>query len=418
MPVMEGLLKQSYTLDQFKEYLKAEVAPKMGAWRPKGVVLHNTGIMVWPGFDVRGVQITPAQRMENMSVDWVSRGFHGGPHLLISPDGMINTLWPLWMYGTHSPSWNKTFWGMEMVGDFDKEPFPNVMREAAVGAMKALYAMIGQEITGDTFHLHKEDPLSTHKRCPGINCGDKALWLARLRSHDSLPHVATGVGAGGALANLPVGTHKHLMVFSEGMKAKLKSMEAFRDKSYLLKDIWHIGWGFRDGFRGLRVDQNTTMTLSEADKLFDESVAIMGDTINQMLTVEVKQCEFDALGLFSWNLGTGALSGSTLLKKLNAGDNVGASDEFMKWVKLRENGVLVFSQALSDRRNTERAIFLGLIDLNPVKPVPVVLPPVAHIPAPMAPKPEIKPPVAVLEAMPLWGTFVVWLMSILKGNKP
>ena len=146
MPILQGMLCVEFSIEEFELYVRQTLSGLMKAWRPRGVVLHNTGTMVWPGFDVHGVQISPAQRIENMSVDWVSRGFYGGPHLLISPDGMIHTVWPLWMAGTHSPSWNKTFWGIEMVGDFDKELFPPVMREAATGAMKALYAMIGQEI--------------------------------------------------------------------------------------------------------------------------------------------------------------------------------------------------------------------------------------------------------------------------------
>jgi N-acetylmuramoyl-L-alanine amidase len=129
--VMEGLLKLSFTPAEFTVWMRDVVKPKM-QWQPQGCVLHNTGTMVWPGFDARGHMITPAQRMENMSVNWDARGFTSAPHVVISPDGMVNVPWPPWLHGTHSPSWNATHFGIELVGDFDREAFPDKMRESAL----------------------------------------------------------------------------------------------------------------------------------------------------------------------------------------------------------------------------------------------------------------------------------------------
>jgi len=44
-----------------------------------------------------------------------------------------------------------------------------------------------------------------------------------------------------------------------------------------------------------------------------------------------RQSRFDALVSFAFNVGTGALESSTLLKKHNAGDYQGAANEFLKW---------------------------------------------------------------------------------------
>jgi N-acetylmuramoyl-L-alanine amidase len=181
MPEMKGLVLRGFTPAAFKTYLRVEVAKKMAAWRPRGVVLHNTGKMVWPGFTPAGKQITPEQRLRNMSVDWVARGFRGGPHLVIAPDGMIWTAWPLWLQGTHSPSYNATFWGVELVGAFDSEPFPDAMRKAATEAAAGLYAMLGHEPDGDSFHFHKEDPRTAHRNCPGKNVGGKPAWVSAIR---------------------------------------------------------------------------------------------------------------------------------------------------------------------------------------------------------------------------------------------
>ena len=377
MPVMQGLLKQSYTLAQFEDYLKSEVAPKMGAWRPGMIVDHNTGAMVWPGFDHHGKQITPAQRIENMSVDWVARGFSGGPHLVISPDGMINTVWPLWLPGTHSPSWNHQSWGIEHTGDFNTEQMPIAQRDTSLGAKKLLYRMLGLVANNDTYKLHLEDPKTSHKHCPGPNFGTKAWWLAKLNEHVS-----------GAV----VDTHKHLLTFSTGMKTKLKAMEGFREHAYLLKGIWHVGWGFRDGFKGLHVNATTTVSLEAANALFETAAAEMADTIQMLATVSLKQCQLDGLGLFCWNAGTNALSGSTILKKLNEGDAAGAAAAFALWNKWRPTpgAPLEVSAQLTTRRAYEADVFAGRIGFVPLAPsVTLSQPPAKPLPVVVANRPSV-----------------------------
>ena len=58
---------------------------------------------------------------------------------------------------------------------------------------------------------------------------------------------------------------------------------------------------------------------------------------------------------FSYNLGGGALRGSTLLRMLNAGDAAGAAGQFLRWNKA--GGVVV--DGLMRRREAERAMFVG-----------------------------------------------------------
>ena len=420
MPAMQGLLKQSFTLEQFRDYLKKEVAPRIAAWTPEMIVLHEAGAMIWPGFDAHGVKLMPAQRIDNISVTWVANGFSRAPHLLLSCDSetgeaLVHTLWPLWEHGTHSPSWNKVSWGIEQTGDFTKNPYPNSLKHLATEVMKALYAMIGLSPNEKSFHLHKEDPATTHKRCTGPNAPSKFEWLSLLNTHITpVPHSEA---------------HKEHLVPSEFFKAKLKGMEDFREHAYELKGIWHIGWGFRDGFRGLHVDATTTMTREAADKLFEESVAIQADTIQQMIHVPITQYQLDGLQLLAWNIGLNALSGSTVIKRINASDFAGAGEAFEMWNKWRETegGPLEVSLVLAARRKTERAIFDGKTSqiviaptkpvLSPATPLPSIPAPAAHNPAPMAPHVPIKPPDKVLDAMPLWGTFVVWILSFFQPRQ-
>jgi len=64
--------------------------------------------------------------------------------------------------------------------------------------------------------------------------------------------------------------------------------------------------------------------------------------------------QMSALTSFAFNLGCGALQGSTLLKKVNAGQFAAAAAEFGKWVK----GGGRTLPGLVRRRAAERALFL------------------------------------------------------------
>ena len=74
----------------------------------------------------------------------------------------------------------------------------------------------------------------------------------------------------------------------------------------------------------------------------------------------IPQCQFDALASFAFNLGIGALDGSTLLMLLKAGDVAGAADEFPRWVHAEVDGVRTELPGLVARRAAERALFLDL----------------------------------------------------------
>jgi GH24 family phage-related lysozyme (muramidase) len=70
----------------------------------------------------------------------------------------------------------------------------------------------------------------------------------------------------------------------------------------------------------------------------------------------VNQNQFDALVDFTFNIGCGAFSSSTLLKKLNSGDHSGAAEEFLRWKFVK--GVEV--AGLLRRRKADRDLFLAL----------------------------------------------------------
>ncbi|MCK8356941.1 lysozyme, partial [Erwinia amylovora] len=73
--------------------------------------------------------------------------------------------------------------------------------------------------------------------------------------------------------------------------------------------------------------------------------------------VPLSQSQFDALVSFSYNVGSGALEGSTLLRLLNAGDYDGAHGQFSKWTKAA--GVEL--AGLVRRRAREAEVFGGAV---------------------------------------------------------
>lgn len=83
----------------------------------------------------------------------------------------------------------------------------------------------------------------------------------------------------------------------------------------------------------------------------DTSTAVAA--VRRGVAVPITQEQFDALVSFTFNVGAGAFESSTLLRKLNAGDCLGAGAEFSRWIKA---GGRVLP-GLVKRRADERAMF-------------------------------------------------------------
>lgn len=120
---------------------------------------------------------------------------------------------------------------------------------------------------------------------------------------------------------------------------------------------WTIGFGCTEG-----ITEGLIWTREEAERAFRDELAIFEAAVNRLVKVPISQNAFDALVSFAYNCGEGALSKSSLLKKLNKGDHAGASREFPNWNKSR--GIVV--SGLVRRRAAEAAMFL-----RPDKPASV-----------------------------------------------
>jgi lysozyme len=101
-------------------------------------------------------------------------------------------------------------------------------------------------------------------------------------------------------------------------------------------------------------DQWGTLTQQQAYDLFRSDTRRFIDAVARRVTVPITQNQADALISLAYNIGEGNFGKSTLLKKLNAGDYRGASNEFPKWNKAKGKVL----KGLTRRRAEERALFL------------------------------------------------------------
>lgn len=159
----KGIIGKSFPAQGFDQYLHSLTWQQ---WRPSFIVLHNTAI---PNLAQRPDGFT-SQHIKNLEVFYRDQQkWSAGPHLFID-DKQIWVFTPLTVSGTHSPSWNKLAIGIEMLGDYSKEPFNSgrglAVRNNTVAAIASLSAVLG--IDPETLRLHKEDKATTHN-CPGKN---------------------------------------------------------------------------------------------------------------------------------------------------------------------------------------------------------------------------------------------------------
>ena len=125
----------------------------------------------------------------------------------------------------------------------------------------------------------------------------------------------------------------------------VKSFEGCFLNAYLCPaKVWTIGYGNTKYQNGTAVKQGDKITQEQAEALLSDILAEFSKDVSKLIKVELNDNQFSALVSFTFNLGVGALSKSTLLKKVNANPNDKTIEsEFMKWVSAggkRLNGLV------------------------------------------------------------------------------
>ena len=147
----------------------------------------------------------------------------------------------------------------------------------------------------------------------------------------------------------------------------IKECEGFRTNAYLCSaGVPTIGYG-STRVDGVKVKLGDTITKAKAEIQLMTDITVFETIVNVNVKTEMTQGMFDALVSIVYNVGPGVKghkdgiivlksgSPSTLLKKVNIPDKVGASLEFLKWT--RAGGVVV--RGLVKRRTLERDLFLS-----------------------------------------------------------
>jgi lysozyme len=138
----------------------------------------------------------------------------------------------------------------------------------------------------------------------------------------------------------------------EGLEA-IRQRESLRLKAY--KDgggVWTIGYGHT-----LTAKEGTVISEFQAHNLLALDIICFENAVNLHVVGPLKQCEFDALVSFAFNLGVGWVDPSkcTAVYKLNAGDRHGFARNFVRFCK--DNGSYV--EGLNMRRGEELYQFMG-----------------------------------------------------------
>ncbi|WP_417257340.1 lysozyme [Celeribacter sp.] len=111
----------------------------------------------------------------------------------------------------------------------------------------------------------------------------------------------------------------------------------------------------------LGVEMGDTATNEECDTLLARELLAHASGLSACISDDVEATipRDMSVALISWtyNVGVGASCGSTLVRKLNAGDLVGACNELPRWNRAGERVV----RGLTNRRAAERDLCLGAL---------------------------------------------------------
>ena len=109
-------------------------------------------------------------------------------------------------------------------------------------------------------------------------------------------------------------------------------------------------------------------SVDECMKLFAEDWETHQAQLNSVVKVEyASEWQREALTDFTFNLGITAVKSSTLIRKLNAKDHIGACRELTKWVKARVKGKLITLRGLVTRRNNTMPFCMGELSYDKQK---------------------------------------------------
>lgn len=120
------------------------------------------------------------------------------------------------------------------------------------------------------------------------------------------------------------------------------------------KDVAGV-WTVCDGHTGNDIIKGRKYSDRECDRLMWNDLKPVQKAVDGLVKVPLGEYQRAALYSFTYNVGISSFSKSTLLKKLNAGDEDGACEEMRRWVYA---GGMKW-KGLQNRRDMERSLCLA-----------------------------------------------------------
>ena len=144
--------------------------------------------------------------------------------------------------------------------------------------------------------------------------------------------------------------NKKMKISKEGI-ALIKKFEGLELTAYQDSvGIWTIGWGHtKDVFEGMEISKE------EAEAFLEIELEEFESYVEDLVNVELEQCQFDALECWTYNLGPTNLASSTMLKVLNKGMYEEVPYQMKRWNKA--GGEVL--NGLVRRREAEALLFQG-----------------------------------------------------------
>jgi lysozyme len=141
-----------------------------------------------------------------------------------------------------------------------------------------------------------------------------------------------------------------MKVSDEGLSL-IKHFEGCELKAYrCAANVLTIGYGTTKN-----VTEDMEITQEEAESLLQEEMHEYEGYINDIVKVPLEQHQFDSMVSWVFNLGSGNLFSSTLLKKLNNSEYDEVPEQIKRWNKA--GGKVL--EGLVKRREAEALLFLG-----------------------------------------------------------
>lgn len=141
-----------------------------------------------------------------------------------------------------------------------------------------------------------------------------------------------------------------MKISNEGLSL-IKHFEGCELKAYrCAANVLTIGYGSTKG-----VTEDMEITQEGAEELLQEEMHEYEGYINDMVKVPLEQHQFDSMVSWVFNLGSGNLGSSTLLKKLNNSEYDEVPEQIKRWNKA--GGKVL--EGLVRRREAEALLFLG-----------------------------------------------------------